>query len=226
MEEIVARLLSQRDADYREFHCKLIPNIDPVRVIGVRMPQLQALAKELHGTAQEAVFLAELPHRYYEEQNLQALLIGNIREISACMEALDRFLPFVDNWATCDSLRPKCFAKNKEVLWEKIPQWLSSSHPYTVRFGIEMLMLHFLEGAHREEALALAARAYQDEYYVNMMLAWFYATALAKCWDSTIKYLEGARLSPWIHNKTIQKAMESYRITPEQKQYLRRLKRS
>ena len=224
MTEIQQRLFALQDAGYRDFHAALMPTVDKALVIGVRMPALRALAKELKGTEPAADFMAQLPHKYYEENNLHAALIGHIRDFDACMAAVERFLPYVDNWATCDMMNPRALAKDKAALLERIRLWLQSGHPYTVRFGMEMLMNHFLEEDFREEYLALVASVQSEEYYVRMMQAWYFATALAKQYEAAVTYLEQRRLGAWVHNKTIQKARESFRVSQEQKEYLKSLK--
>ena len=224
MTEIQQRLFALQDAGYRDFHAALMPTVDKALVIGVRMPALRALAKELKGTALAADFMAVLPHKYYEENNLHAALIGHIRDFQPCITALERFLPYVDNWATCDMMNPKALAKDKAALLERIQLWLQSSHTYTVRFGMEMLMNHFLEEDFREEYPALVASVRSEEYYVRMMQAWYFATALAKQYEAAVTYLEQRRLGAWVHNKTIQKARESFRVSQEQKEYLKSLK--
>ena len=224
MTEIQQRLFALQDAGYRDFHAALMPTVDKALVIGVRMPALRALAKELKGTEPAADFMAQLPHKYYEENNLHAALIGHIRDFQPCITALERFLPYVDNWATCDMMNPKALAKDKAALLERIQLWLQSSHTYTVRFGMEMLMNHFLEEDFREEYPALVASVQSEEYYVRMMQAWYFATALAKQYEAAVTYLEQRRLGAWVHNKTIQKARESFRVSQEQKEYLKSLK--
>lgn len=222
MTEIQTRLFELQDLSYRDFHSALMPTIDPDTVIGVRIPALRKLARELQDTG---MFLEELPHRYYEENNLHGFLIAGIRDFGTCVAEVERFLPYVDNWATCDSLRPRCFAGHKEELLLHIRSWMKSEHPYAVRFAMEMLMVHYLDGDFAPEYPALVAGVVSEEYYVNMMSAWYFATALAKQYGAVIGYLEKNRLPAWVHNKTIQKAVESYRISPEQKEYLRTLKR-
>ena len=224
MTEIQQRLFALQDAGYRDFHAALMPTVDKALVIGVRMPALRALAKELKGTELAADFMAALPHKYYEENNLHAALIGHIRDFEPCLTALERFLPYVDNWATCDMMNPRALAKDKAALLERIRLWLQSGHTYTVRFGMEMLMNHFLEEDFREEYLALVASVQSEEYYVRMMQAWYFATALAKQYEAAVTYLEQRRLGAWVHNKTIQKARESFRVSQEQKEYLKSLK--
>ena len=224
MTEIQQRLFALQDAGYRDFHAALMPTVDKALVIGVRMPALRALAKELKGTELAADFMAALPHKYYEENNLHAALIGHIRDFQPCLTALERFLPYVDNWATCDMMNPRALAKDKAALLERIRLWLQSGHTYTVRFGMEMLMNHFLEEDFREEYLSLVASVQSEEYYIRMMQAWYFATALAKQYEAAVTYLEQRRLGAWVHNKTIQKARESFRVSQEQKEYLKSLK--
>ena len=224
MTEIQQRLFALQDAGYRDFHAALMPTVDKALVIGVRMPALRALAKELKGTELAADFMAQLPHKYYEENNLHAALIGHIRDFDACLAAVERFLPWVDNWATCDRMNPKALAKDKAALLERIRLWLQSGHTYTVRFGMGMLMNHFLEEDFREEYLALVASVQSEEYYIRMMQAWYFATALAKQYEAAVKVLEQRKLGAWVHNKTIQKARESFRVGEEEKIYLKSLK--
>lgn len=224
VESIRERLFALRDLQYRDFQCRLMPTIPAERVIGVRTPALRSLAKELRGTDEAAEFLAALPHESYDENNLHGFLVSALPDYGEAIAAVDAFLPFVDNWATCDGLSPKIFKKHRAALWDKIPEWLASDRPYTQRFGAEMLMTHFLDADFRDEALARVAALRSEEYYVNMMIAWFFATALAKQWDASLPYLTQRRLDRWCHNKTIQKAVESYRITDEQKTYLKTLK--
>lgn len=221
---ILEDLLALRDEKYRQFHCKLMPTVPEDRVIGVRVPKLRAYAKGMEREEAER-FCRELPHRYYEENNLHAFLMNEIGDFSQCMAALEQFLPYVDNWATCDGLRPRCVKKYKQEFLPHIRRWLTSGHTYTVRFAIEMLMIHYLDEAFETAYPSLVASVYSEEYYVNMMIAWYFATALAKQYDAVVGYLEQSRLSVWVHNKTIQKAVESYRITQVQKAYLRTLKR-
>ena len=221
---ITQRLFALEDKEYRLFQCKLMPTVDPDRVIGVRTPQIRALAKELAKTPEAQQFIKELPHKYYEENNLHAFLIERIADYGAAVEAVESFLPYVDNWATCDSMSPKVFKKHLPELLGRIKTWLDSGKTYTVRFAVEMLMSYYLDEDFKPEYLDLAAKVESEEYYVRMMVAWFFATALAKQYDVTLPYLQNRRLDSWTHNKTIQKAVESYRITEEQKEYLRTLK--
>ncbi len=201
-----------------------MPTVATDRVIGVRTPALRALAKELYGTPQAEDFFKRLPHSYYEENNIHALLLERIKDFDACITALDAFLPYIDNWATCDSLRPVCFKNNAERLLPHVERWIASSHAYTVRFAIEVLMLYFLDEHYNVRYPRRIAQIKSDEYYINMMIAWYFATALAKRWEDIIPFIEENTLSPWVHIKVIQKASESYRVTPEQKDYLRTLK--
>ncbi|RDY20388.1 DNA alkylation repair protein [Criibacterium bergeronii] len=213
-------LFSLQDTKYKEFQARLIPNIDSGRIMGVRLPILRKLAKKIETQA----FLNELPKKYFEEDLLQGIIISNIKDYQNCIEKLENFLPYVDNWAACDTISPNIFKKHKTELILKINNWIKSKHTYTCRFGLKMLMTHYLDTDFKKSYLKLPLQINSDEYYVNMMIAWFYATALAKRWQETISYLEGKKLDKWVHNKTIQKAVESYRITDEQKNYLRQLK--
>ncbi len=218
------KLFELEDLSYKDFHSKLIPTINPERIIGVRTPALRKFAKEIADSQEAAEFLKQLPHTYYEENNLHALLIAQRKDYDACVVLLKKFLPYVDNWATCDGMSPKVFKKHKEELLEEIKIWIDSEHTYTVRFAIKMLMDFYLEDAFSAEYLEMVSNVKSEEYYVKMMAAWYFATALAKQWDATIGYLETGRLERWTHNKTIQKAIESYRITEDQKSYLRTLR--
>ena len=217
-------LFQLQDKGYRDFQSKLIPTIPVETIIGVRIPTIRKLAKEYGKDPESVEFLKQLPHTYYDENILHALLVADIKDYEVCVKEVERFLPYVDNWAVCDIFSPKVFRKNKDKLIDKIREWTASDHPYTCRFGMEMLMTHFLDEDFREEYLEIPAAVHSGKYYVNMMIAWFYATALAKQWDAAIGYIEKKCLDPWTHNKTIQKARESYRITREQKEYLKTLK--
>ena len=219
------RLLSLADAQYKAFMTKLLPTVDSQSVIGVRLPLLRALAKELCKSGEANEFMDTLPHASYEENMLHALLISDIREYCECIRRIDEFLPSVDNWGTCDSMRPKCFSKSRDKLIEDIKRWMASGEVYTQRFGLEMLMTHYLDEHFDAQMLSLAASVDGDDYYLKMMVAWYFATALAKQYESTLPYIEQQRLSPWIHAKTIQKAVESARIPNERKEYLRSLRR-
>lgn len=218
------RLLALQDQIYGDFHSKLLPGISRDRVIGIRMPAMRKLAKEFAKEEEADCFLRQLPHTYYDENVLHALLLMEIKDYEECMKAVEAFLPYIDNWAVCDCLSPKVFQKHKKELLEKIRIWIASGHSYTCRFGMGMLMRWFLDEDFKPEYLCLPASVCSEEYYVNMMTAWFFATALAKQWDATIPYFEKPHLDRWTHNKAIQKARESYRITPQQKEYLKTLK--
>lgn len=217
-------LFALKDPSYRDFQCKLMPTVPSETVIGVRTPALRAFAQQFACMPEARAFLEDLPHTYYEENNLHAFLIERIGGLDDTLSALDRFLPYVDNWATCDMMRPKIFQKHPEALLKKIHEWLASGHTYTVRFAIGMLLSYYLDVYFRPEHLALAADIQSDEYYVNMMVAWYFATALAKQYDAALPYFEARRLAPWTHNKAIQKAIESFRVLDEHKVCLRALK--
>ncbi|MBE6565876.1 MAG: DNA alkylation repair protein [Ruminococcaceae bacterium] len=223
MTEIQAHLFAMQDEGYRTFQCRLMPTVDAETVIGVRTPQLRKYAKTIANSSVTKPFLQALPHRYYEENNLHAFLIEEIKEFDTCVEALNTFLPYVDNWATCDSMNPKILGKHKPELLAVIENWLSSPDTYTVRFGIKLLMTWFLDADFLPEYLQKVAAVNFEEYYIKMMISWYFATALAKQYKATLPYLKEHRLSPWIHAKTIQKATESYRLTKEQKLYLKTL---
>lgn len=223
-EYIRSRLFELQDIDYKNFHSKLVPTLNPDVIIGVRTPALRKLSAELWKNGYGKEFMQELPHKYYEENNLHGFFIEKMKNYNDVIMALDKFLPFVDNWATCDMLRPKVFAKNTDHLFEKCKDWIVSDETYVVRFGIGMLMSYFLEDNFSLEIPKLVADVHSDEYYINMMSAWFFATALAKQYDSILPFFEDKLLDVWVHNKAIQKAVESYRIAPEQKKYLRTLK--
>lgn len=224
MTDIQIALKEISDEKYKKFTAGLIPNVSSDTIMGVRTPALRDFAKGLNRDTAE-VFLKELPHRFYEENNLHAFLIEKITDFEECIKEIDRFLPFIDNWATCDSMRPKIFKKYSDRLLTHIKRWIASDNTYTVRFGLEMLMCYFLDENFDPEYLSLAAHIRSDEYYVNMMIAWFFATALAKQYDATLPYIEKGLLQRWTHNKAIQKSIESFRITREQKDYLKTLKR-
>lgn len=223
-QEIRRRLFALQDTGYRDFQRKLIPNLPPESIIGVRLPKLRALAKELARTPEGEAYLDLLPHQYYEENNLHGYLIEQFRDYDQVIARLERFLPFVDNWATCDTISPAVFKRNLPRLHPQCLGWMEDPHPYTVRFGIGMLMRYFLDGAFDPADLERVSGVRSEEYYVRMMAAWYFATALAKQHGETLPYLTQRRLDPWTHNKAIQKALESRRITPEQKQFLRGLK--
>lgn len=224
-ERIREELFQMQDTAYADFQAKLIPSADRQSVIGVRTPLLRKYAKKLAKDSLIEEFLAELPHDYFDENQLHAFVIAEEKDFLACVEQVQRFLPYVDNWATCDQLSPGVFRKNKQELLPYIRQWLRSDHTYTVRFAIGMLMQHFLDDDFLPEYPALVAGVHSGEYYINMEIAWYFATALAKQYDETISYLTENKLEKWTHNKTIQKAVESNRITAEKKAYLRTLRK-
>ena len=225
MTPIQQELFALQDTAYRDFQSKLIPNIDPESAIGVRTPALRALAKRLAGSPEAEAFLRELPHAYFDENQLHAFLLCEEKSFETCLAQVERFLPYVDNWATCDQLSPKVFRKEAEKLLPSIRAWIRSEETYTIRFGLGMLMQHFLDERFDPAYPELAAAVRSDEYYVNMMIAWYFATALAKQYDAVIPYIEQNRLGVWTHNKAIQKCVESRRISPEQKAYLKTLRR-
>lgn len=226
MDYIQKRLFEMQDLKYREFHSRLMPTVEKEKVIGVRTPELRKFAKEISKTDYAKEFLKILPHEYYEENNLHAFLIEEIGDYDFCVAELNRFLPYVDNWATCDMMRPKIFKKHLSELLDEIGIWLHSKDTYTVRYGIEMLMVYFLDDKFSPEYPEAISRIRSDEYYIKMMVAWYFATALSKRYDDVLPYLEQNRLDADTHNKTIRKAVESYRISDERKNYLRTLKRS
>ena len=219
---IQKKLFEMQDLQYKSFHSKLMPTVDPDKIIGIRVPQLRKFAKEFSKTPEAEEFIKILPHRYYEEDNLHAFIIEQLRDYDKTVDELNRFLPFVDNWATCDMMSPKAFAENTDRLAEQIDIWISSRHTYAVRFAVNMLMKFYLDDNFKEEYLQKVAEIKSDEYYIRMVQAWYFATALAKQWDSAFKYIEENRLEKRTHNKTIQKAVESFRITQEQKEYLKK----
>lgn len=214
-----------QDEEYRNFHAKLVPTIDINRIIGVRTPQLRKYAKEVAKQPYAEEFLNELPHTYYEEYNLHSALINLLyKDIDDLLEKIEDFLPYVDNWATCDMMSPKLFKKNLPLVYERIKEWLKSDKTYTVRFGIVTLLGYYLDDAFEPEMLDLVAQVKSDEYYINMAIAWYFSIALVKQYDATIPYFTEPRLDVWTHNKAIQKAIESFRISKETKDYLRTLK--
>ena len=225
MTEIQKRLYELQDQQYRDLTVKLNPTVDPDTIIGVRLPQMRAYAKELIKGGQSEDFLASLPHQYFDENMLHALILCEEKNFEKAVEEIERFLPYADSWAITDTLSPKAFAKFSEKLLPYIEKWLKSDRPYTVRFGILCLMKFFLNDLFEERYLYMVRDVQSEEYYVNMMRAWYFATALAKQYAPTVKLLEENRLDRWTHNKTIQKAVESYRVTDEHKAYLKTLKR-
>ena len=223
-DDIRKELFRMQDTQYRDFQAKLIPNVLPDGMIGVRTPDLRKFAKQLVKQGEADGFLRELPHRYFDENQLHAFILSELKDFDRCIGEVCRFLPYVDNWATCDQLSPKTFKKHRPELLEYVQGWLASHETYTVRFAVGMLMQHFLDEDFDPAYPEAVAKIRSEEYYINMMIAWYFATALAKQYDAVIPYLENRRLDDWTHNKTIQKAVESYRITEEQKAYLKSLR--
>ena len=223
MTELQQQLFILQDEKYREFHAKLIPNVDKQTIIGVRVPVLRKLAMEFYEKT-VAVFLQKLPHKYYEENQLHAILLSGLKDYGQCLAEIQRFLPYVDNWATCDLLRPKVFVKYHEKLIKEIPVWLRSDKTYTVRFGIEMLLVHFLEDDFQKKYLDWVVNVKNEDYYVRMMQAWFFAETAVKQYESVLPYFEKRKLEEWTHNKAIQKVQESYRISQERKNCIKSLK--
>ncbi len=221
MTDLQTRLFEMQDLGYRDFHSKLMPTVDKEKIIGIRTPQLRKFAKEFAKFEEVNAFFDSLPHHYYEEDNLHGFLLEMEKDYAVLVERIEEFLPYVDNWATCDMMRPKVFKNHLPELLEHVKVWLESEHTYTVRYGIGMLLSFYLDEEFDSKYLEMVVKIRSEEYYVNMMIAWYFATALAKQWDVTIGYIESYRLDKWTHNKAIQKAIESYRITKEQKEYLR-----
>lgn len=221
---VQTRLFELQDLKYRDFHAKLMPTVNKEKIIGIRTPALRVFAKKYGKTDEAKEYLQILPHQYYEENNLHGLLIEQIKDYDTCLEELERFLPYIDNWATCDMLAVKVVKNHLDTFIDEVYRWMESDHAYTIRFGISMLMRYYLEDAFQMEYPEKVAQIRSEEYYVNMMRAWYFATALAKQYDKILPFIEKQKLDVWTHNKTIQKAIESYRITPEQKEYLRGLK--
>ncbi len=223
-EEIKKELFDMQDTAYGEFQCKLMPTVEKDSVIGVRTPELKKYAKVIAKRIDADEFLHDLPHKYYDENQLHGFILCEMKDYDKCMEEVNRFLPYVDNWATCDTMLPKVFKKHHTELLEQISIWLKSDKTYTLRFGIKMLMNHFLDEDFALEYPTMVSKIRSDEYYVNMMIAWYFATALAKQYDAVLPFIEKRTLDVWTHNKSIQKSVESYRITNEQKEYLKSLK--
>ncbi len=224
MNKIEEMLFSLKDNGYKDFSAALTPSVSDSLIIGVRVPELRKLAKSMQ-QEEAREFISQLPHKYYEENNLHAFLIEKITDTDECILEIDRFLPFVDNWATCDMMSPKVFKKNKEALYKAIKRWIASGETYAVRYGIVRLMSHFLDEDFKIEHMDLVASAQNEEYYINMAVAWYFATALAKQYNSAVEFIKESKLKVWTHNKAIQKARESRRITQSQKEYLNTLKR-
>ena len=224
-DDIRKELKKLQDKGYREMQVTIIPTIDADSIIGVRTPALRQLAKEFSKREDVSEFLSDLPHKFFEENQLHAFILSGMKDAESCIKLVDEFLPYVDNWATCDQMSPKVFKKHKKLLLEYVDKWIRSDHTYVKRFAICMLMEHFLDEDFKTSYLTKVSKIRSEEYYVNMMIAWYFATALAKQYEDTLPFIEKQKLDKWTHNKSIQKAVESYRITPEQKEYLKTLKR-
>lgn len=223
--EIRKELKKLQDKGYREMQVTIIPTLEADSIIGVRTPALRQLAKEFAKREDISEFLSDLPHKFFEENQLHAFILSGMKDAESCIRLVDEFLPYVDNWATCDQMSPKVFKKHKQLLLEYVDKWIRSEHTYVKRFAIGMLMEHFLDEDFKTSYLTKVSKIRSEEYYVNMMIAWYFATALAKRYEDTLPFIEKQKLDKWTHNKSIQKAVESYRITPEQKEYLKTLKR-
>ena len=222
--KIQEELFKLQDISYKEFHSKLIPTIDKNTIIGIRIPLLRSYAMKIKYTKEADDFLNTLPHAYYDENVLHALLLSEMTDYEMFIKHIQVFLPYIDNWAVCDVLKPKSIKKHKQIFIDEIKNWILSKDTYTIRFGVVMLMTYYLDEDYQKEYLTYPLQVKSDEYYVNMAISWFYATALAKHYDEVVKILKDKKLSVWVHNKTIQKAIESYRITKEQKEELKKLK--
>ncbi len=222
--QIIERLKAISDADFAAFQRRLLPTVPPESVIGVRTPDLRKLAKEMIRSGEAETFLSRLPHAFFDENQLHAFLLAEEKDFKICLNKVNLFLPYIDNWATCDQLSPKVFKKHPAELMEYIQTWIQSDHTYTIRFGIGMLMQHFLDDRFDIRYPEMVTKIHSDEYYINMMIAWYFATALAKQYDQILPFIKKQKLDNWTHNKTIQKAIESYRITDAQKTYLKTLK--
>ncbi|MCR5209941.1 MAG: DNA alkylation repair protein [Lachnospiraceae bacterium] len=218
------KLSELQDLKYRELQIKIIPDKDPETIIGVRTPELKKIAGSMYRSGEYEAFIRKLPHKYFEEDQLHAFILSEIKDFDECMYEVERFLPYVDNWATCDQMSPKVFRKGKKELLKHIKKWIGSDRTYTVRFGIGMLMQHFLDEDYDEKYPKMVALVRSEQYYVNMMIAWYFATALSKQYESVLPYITEKKLDDWTHNKAIQKSVESYRISDEQKKYLKNFK--
>ncbi|MBR4163326.1 MAG: DNA alkylation repair protein [Solobacterium sp.] len=224
IEEIQEQLFENQDKKYQAFQSNLTPTVKQNTTIGVRTPQLRKMAKEFIKREDANIFLQSLPHTYFEENQLHGMMLSEIKDFQKCIDSVSTFLPYVDNWATCDQMIPKVFKKHKQELLPYIQTWIKSDHTYTVRFAIKMLMEHFLDDDFDLRYPEMVSSVHTDEYYINMISAWYFATALAKQYDAILPFLTEGKLTPWVHNKTIQKTIESYRITDEQKVFLRSLR--
>lgn len=221
---LYGRIIEEKDDDYKKFQAKLVPNIPSDTIVGVRTPQLRKIAREVFESDFRDEFINDVPHKYYEENLIHFFILAMIKDFEQCVYMTEAFLPYVDCWPVCDQSSPKVFKKNHQKLLPYIKKWIASNHTYTARFGIRMLMNEFLGEDFKEEYLELVACKSGEDYYLKMMIAWYFATALAKRYDETIKYIEERRLDEWVHKKAIQKAIESYRVTDEHKEYLKSLR--
>ena len=231
MDSIQKTLRQIADPKTAAFTAKIIPNVDPKSILGIKTPELRALAKELLASPKGAAlapaaqkFLDDLPHKYFEENQLHGFVVSGIKDFDQCVAELERFLPHIDNWATCDQCSPACFKKNRAALLPLIKKWIKSKRVYTVRFAIGMLLRHFLDEDFKPEYLEMVAAVKSDEYYIKMEVAWYFAEALAKQWDAALPYIKAKRLEAWTHNKAIQKARESFKVSDERKELLKGLK--
>ena len=224
MNNIQRQLFKMQDVEYKNFHSKLMPTVDDEKIIGIRIPVLRKFANEFAKSREAETFVESLPHKYYEEDNLHAFVLERIKDFDVAIKKTEAFLPYIDNWATCDMFMPDVFKKNSEKVLPYALKWIKSDHTYTIRYGIGVLMKLFLDDDFKEDYMKVVSYVKSDEYYVNMMIAWYFATALARQYESAVKYIEHKRLPVWVHNKTIQKAVESYRISKETKEYLKTLK--
>ena len=222
--KILDRLMEAKDDKYKEFQAKLVPNVQPETILGIRTPEMRKIAKEVFESEDRDLFLNSLPHKYYEENLVHFFVISMIKDFDQCIQEVERFLPYVDCWPVSDQATPKAFKKNHSKLIPYIKKWIKSKHVYTARFGIRMLMNEFLEEDFKEEYLELVASIKGEDYYLKMMVAWYFATALAKRYDESIPFIEKRKLSEWVHKKAIQKALESFRVSEEHKKYLKSLR--
>ena len=218
-------LMLYKDDKNAAFQAKLTPGVPTDTFLGVKTPNIRIIEKQFRNLPEKETFLNALPHKYFDENMLHGIFISNMKSYDSVISAVNKFLPYIDNWAVCDSLRPNVFKKEKNGLIELIRGWISSQKTYVCRFGVGMLMTYYLDGDFSPEYLAIPAAIHSDEYYINMMIAWFYATALAKRWEDSLPYIENGTLDSWVHNKTIQKACESYRISDERKAYLKKFRK-
>lgn len=224
MNQVYEMLLKVKDDNYKEFQSKLVPNISKDSILGVRTPEMREIAKEVFNSSFKDEFLNDIPHKYYEENIIHMFVVSLIKDFDECIKELDKFLKYVDCWPVSDQASPKCFKKNHDKLLPVVKRWISSSHIYTSRFGMRILMNEYLDKDFKEEYLELVSSVKGDDYYLKMMQAWYFATALAKQYDSTIKYIENHKLDDWVHKKSIQKAIESFRVSDEHKEYLKTLR--